>query len=375
MATLHELIAEVSPEELLGAIGELYHHVLGYVRSMALKCAVDLGIPDAVNRRGGAATLADIATDTGVHPSKLADLRRMMELLSTTGMIFDSSTAGDGGDVVYRLTTVGRFIAGPSNFSPVVQFAVSPLIVSSFFSLPGWFRSEPGASRSLFDMAHGCSMWEMASKNPAQNSVINNAMVVNCQTYLELVVAVQGHVFHGLSSLVDVGGGHGTSMEVISREFPHIKCSVLDLPHVISQAPAGNGKVQFIAGDMFKSIPPADAVVLKNILHDWSDDDCVKILQRCKEAIPARKDGGKVEAIQDMLLMFLNGKERDEQEWKMIFSAAGFSNDYKILPVLGPLSIIEIYPCNQCQRQLPGNSSGRPGSASATSTTDYRHRL
>uniref|UniRef100_A0A0D9ZGV1 O-methyltransferase C-terminal domain-containing protein n=1 Tax=Oryza glumipatula TaxID=40148 RepID=A0A0D9ZGV1_9ORYZ len=230
-------------------------------------------------------------------------------------------------------------------------------------------------------MAHGCSMWEMASKNPAQNSVINNAMVVNCQTYLELVVAVQGHVFNGLSSLVDVGGGHGTSMEVISREFPHIKCSVLDLPHVISQAPAGNGKVQFIAGDMFKSIPPADAVVLK------SDDDCVKILQRCKEAIPARKDGGKViilemvrglgprdskikdmEAIQDMLLMFLNGKERDEQEWKMIFSAAGFSNDYKILPVLGPLSIIEIYPCNQCQRQLPG-------SPSATSTTDYRHRL
>lgn len=127
--------------------------------------------------------------------------------------------------------------------------------------------------------------------------------------------------------------------------------------------------------------------LFQNILHDWSDDDCVKILQRCKEAIPARKDGGKViilemvrglgprdskikdmEAIQDMLLMFLNGKERDEQEWKMIFSAAGFSNDYKILPVLGPLSIIEIYPCNQCQRQLPG-------SPSATSTTDYRHRL
>lgn len=107
--------------------------------------------------------------------------------------------------------------------------------------------------------------------------------------------------------------------------------------------------------------------LFQNILHDWSDDDCVKILQRCKEAIPARKDGGKVEAIQDML-MFLNGKERDEQEWKMIFSAAGFSNDYKILPVLGPLSIIEIYPCNQCQRQLPG-------SPSATSTTDYRHRL
>jgi acetylserotonin O-methyltransferase, plant len=29
---------------------------------------------------------------------------------------------------------------------------------------------------------------------------------------------------------------------------------------------------------------------------------------------------------------------------KRFFSAAGFSNDYKIMPVLGPLTAIEIYP-------------------------------
>jgi hypothetical protein len=38
---------------------------------------------------------------------------------------------------------------------------------------------------------------------------------------------------------------------------------VLDLPHVVSQATANDGNMHFIAGDMFESIPPADAVLLK----------------------------------------------------------------------------------------------------------------
>ncbi|KAK1325042.1 Tabersonine 16-O-methyltransferase [Acorus calamus] len=37
---------------------------------------------------------------------------------------------------------------------------------------------------------------------------------------------------------------------------------------------------------MFERVPSADAVMLKWILHDWGDEDCVKILKRCKEAIP-----------------------------------------------------------------------------------------
>lgn len=97
-------------------------------------------------------------------------------------------------------------------------------------------------------------------------------------------------------------------------------------------------------------------------MHDWADEDCVKILERCKETIPARRDGGKViimemvrgsvqgesrihemEAIQNLFMISINGLERDEHGWKKIFSAAGFS-DYKIMPVFGPLSVMEIYP-------------------------------
>jgi hypothetical protein len=98
------------------------------------------------------------------------------------------------------------------------------------------------------------------------------------------------------------------------------------------------------------------------ILHDWGHDDCVKILRNCKKAIPPRDAGGKViimdivigagqsnvkhrevQALFDVYMMIINGIERDELEWKMMFSEAGFT-DYKIIPVLGVRSIIEVYP-------------------------------
>ena len=97
-------------------------------------------------------------------------------------------------------------------------------------------------------------------------------------------------------------------------------------------------------------------------MHDWGDEECVKILKNCKEAIPPRDEGGKVviidivigagqsekkrremQVVFDLFIMFINGIERDENQWKKIFFEAGF-RDYKITPVLGVRSIIEVYP-------------------------------
>jgi hypothetical protein len=98
------------------------------------------------------------------------------------------------------------------------------------------------------------------------------------------------------------------------------------------------------------------------ILHDWHDDECVKILKNCKQAIPPRDAGGKIiiidmvvgsepsdikhaetQVLFDLMMMNVNGVERDENEWKKIFFEAGFK-DYKIIPLLGVRSIIELYP-------------------------------
>nr|CAB3460981.1 unnamed protein product [Digitaria exilis] len=79
---------------------------------------------------------------------------------------------------------------------------------------------------------------------------------------MDFVVDKCGDVFQGISSLVDVAGGLGGATQVIAKAFPHVEGSVLDLSHVVAYAPTGT-EVKYIAGDMFESIPPANAVFLK----------------------------------------------------------------------------------------------------------------
>ena len=80
------LLAEVSPQDLLVSLSEIQTNLHGYIKSMALKCAVDLSIPEIIHRRGGAATLADIVADTKIHPAKVPDLQRVMEVLRASSL-------------------------------------------------------------------------------------------------------------------------------------------------------------------------------------------------------------------------------------------------------------------------------------------------
>ncbi|KAI3465690.1 hypothetical protein Pfo_022353 [Paulownia fortunei] len=100
------------------------------------------------------------------------------------------------------------------------------------------------------------------------------------------------------------------------------------------------------------------------IFHIWTDEESVKLLKKCKEAIiPSKNNGGKVIIVEmvvddhkedheatetklffDMLMMIeVTGKERTEEEWAKLFFAAGFTS-YKITPLLGLRSVIEIFP-------------------------------
>uniref|UniRef100_A0A0A9ACM2 O-methyltransferase C-terminal domain-containing protein n=1 Tax=Arundo donax TaxID=35708 RepID=A0A0A9ACM2_ARUDO len=119
--------------------------------------------------------------------------------------------------------------------------------------------------------------------------------------------------------------------------------------------------VEFVAGDMMEFIPPADVVLLKFVLHNWSDEDCVKILKRSREAISTREPKGKViiidavlgsqskktleaQLLLDLCMMVVTtGKQREEENWHRIFLDAGFTR-YKISPLIGSRSLIEVYP-------------------------------
>lgn len=95
--------------------------------------------------------------------------------------------------------------------------------------------------------------------------MFNKAMVGdNLLTITVFVHKCGTGVLDGLRSLVDVGSGTGATAKLIADEFPRIKCTVLDQPHVVAGREDQNVTgIEFVGGDMFLSIPKDDAVFLK----------------------------------------------------------------------------------------------------------------
>ncbi|XP_042462440.1 trans-resveratrol di-O-methyltransferase-like [Zingiber officinale] len=359
---------EVTMAELVRGHGHLWNIIFGYVNSMALKCAAELGIADEIHRHGQRLPLSVLLTKLSIPPSRADSFRRLMRLLVHSGL-FASSTARDEEEEAYALTPISASFLVTSkadNMSPFVLTILDPILVDPGHCLSRWFTSS-AEPPSAFDLFHGKSIFELTGNNPEFNVNYNLGLAADARFMAKLILKQCGNdVFRGLRSLVDVGGGTGVLAIAIADAFPQIKCAVFDLPHVVSSL-QGNPTVAAIAGNMFEFVPPADAVILKWILHDWNDEDCVRILKNCKKAIPAKEEGGKViiiemvtqleneedgsnhdETTKAQLLLDVYvravypGKERSEAEWKSIFMAAGFS-DYTISPISGLRSLIQLF--------------------------------
>jgi hypothetical protein len=113
----------------------------------------------------------------------------------------------------------------------------------------------------------------------------------------------------------------------------------------------------FVAADFFESVPcGGDAYLLSRVLHDWQDQDAVRILQRCRAAMPEHSRLLVVEAIMperardvpaairmDLLMLLLfSGRERTRAEFDLLLAASGFSLR-QVVPTGSPtgLAVIE----------------------------------
>ncbi|KAL5203232.1 hypothetical protein ABZP36_014184 [Zizania latifolia] len=249
---------------LLDAQLELYRNTFAVFKSMALKSAMDLRIADAIDHHGGAATLAQVVAELTLHPSKIPYLRRLMRTLAVYGVFTVQHPAvGTADEPVYTLTPLSRLLVGLSNLVPFTSMVLHPTIVIPFLGISKWFQNElPPDQCCIFKQTHGESFWELASHDTVFDALFNDAMVSDSNFIVDIFIKEHGEVFQGISSLVDVAGGLGAAAQAISKAFPEVKCSVLDLSHVVAKAPNGTA-VEYVAGDMFESIPPANVVFLK----------------------------------------------------------------------------------------------------------------
>ncbi|KAG8641342.1 probable O-methyltransferase 3 [Manihot esculenta] len=347
--------------ELLEAQAHVWNHIFNFINSMSLKCAVQLGIPDVIHRHGKPISLSQIISTLPVHPAKARCIPRLMRILVHSGFFARAKISeNDDEEEGYVLTNASQLLLkdNPLSVTPFLIAMLDPILTGPWHYMSTWFLND---DVTPFDTAHAKTFWEYCGHEPNLNNFFNKAMASDARLITRVLINECKGVFEGLKSLVDVGGGTGTVAIAIAKAFPDLDCTVFDLPHVVADL-EGTQNLEYIGGDMFEEIPPSDAILLKWILHSWNDEECVKILKRCKEAIKGRK-GGKLIIIDmivgshnrdddstetqlsfDMLMMVLvTGRERNEKEWAKLFSDAGFSY-HKINPVLGLRSIIEVYP-------------------------------
>lgn len=174
--------------------------------------------------------------------------------------------------------------------------------------------------------------------------------------------------------VMDLGGGHGELLAEVLRARPGLRGVLFDLEHAVEGAQAHlreagvAGRVAVTPGDFFVALPqPVDVVLLKSVLHDWNDDDAVRILQRARDALAPegrvlvieRVMPGQVEdlpahrttARSDLnMLVGLGGRERTIEDYDALLSSAGLSRR-RTLAAAAAFSVIEAHV------QTPGETT------------------
>ncbi|KFK29765.1 hypothetical protein AALP_AA7G176100 [Arabis alpina] len=210
-----------------------------------------------------------------------------------------------------------------------------------------------------FNSAHGMRFFEYIDLNKQFAGMFNQAMSESFIMIIKKILEVY-RGFEDVNTLVDIGGGLGTVLNLVTSKYPQIKGINFELGSVLACAPLYPG-VEPISGDMFIEVPKGDAILIKWILHVMTDDDCVKILQNCWKSLPEK---GKVIIVDivtpiepkkedpfsnivssmDMLMLTQcsGGKERSLSQFEALASASGFLN-CEIICVAYAYSVIEFY--------------------------------
>lgn len=194
---------------------------------------------------------------------------------------------------------------------------------------------------SGFEHAHGRPIYELLRDDAASRALFDGAMrsVASAATpeILELISEAKAEL------LVDVGGGDGSLLSEALRTFPDLRGVLFELPEVAElgatrlRADGVYDRCEVVSGDFFEGVPVGgDLYVLRTILHNWPDDEAVRILARSREAVkaggrvvvaenvvPAGNDPSRAKSLDLTMLVEQRGRERTEHEFRDLFQSAG----------------------------------------------------
>lgn len=188
----------------------------------------------------------------------------------------------------------------------------------------------------------GMEWWYYLNAHPKELELFGEAMKSNSLHSMQGVL--NSCDLSAAKKIVDVGGGFGHLAIALLGKYPHLRGVVLDVPDLIPIArqnmpPTLASRLEYVPGSMFESVPPADVYILKHIIHDWNDEECVRILRNCHRAMesngrlicvdavlpPMGDTSGAPSKLTDLAMMaFITGKERTRVQWERLYKESGF---------------------------------------------------
>lgn len=323
--------------------------IFGRWRSQILYCGVELGVFDALGETPR--TSDDVATDVETDPHALY---RLMRALAALGLLTEFPERR------FALSDAGRLLRSdhPESLRGITRLEEGPEHYAIWKHLPDMVRD---GNQNAFVREHGHMAFDYTAKSARYESVFNEAM----SSYSSMQTAwakeaLDSFDFSSISHLCDVGGGHGHMLCSFLAKHPHLEGTVMDLPSVVEDESAlwaerlgVSDRCTFVGGDMFQSVPKSDGYMLKMILHDWNDDECVDILTNIHRA---SAPGSRVFVVEHLvtgpdephfsklfdihMMCWGTGRERTVDEYNELLKRSGWKPE-RVWPSSGLVGVVE----------------------------------
>ena len=324
--------------------------ILGRWKSQILYTGVKLGIFESVDTTPKHASEISRELDLDASLSY-----RLLRALASIGFLNEK----DGQR--FSITPLGELVRKdhPQTLRGVILLEEGPEHYAIWKHLADMVKD---GKQDGFMREFGQRIFDYIPQNPEYREVFNYAMSSYSATHTKLVLeALKGYDFSTVKSLCDVGGGHGHLICNLLKEHPQLQGSVLELESTIknkellwAEKMGMADRCRYLAGDMFREVPRSDAYIMKMILHDWSDDECVKILSNIEQAAPA---GGRILIVEHVvpgpevphfsklfdihMMCALTGRERTEKEYAELLKKAGLQYAQTHYPPSRTIGVIE----------------------------------
>jgi O-methyltransferase domain len=311
-------------------LAEMRRLVTGFSLTIAISAVAELGLADHLVN--GPKSAAELARLCGVQEDFL---RRVLRYLASEGVF--EERPGD----LFALTERSHWLRSdvPGSLRPRATFAGSRYSWSAWGNLLQSLRSGTSAFRAAF----GEDIFDYLKHDDVAAATFNSFMAGQTAASVDAVLAA--YDFTGARELADIGGGRGALVAGVLKANPAMRGLLFDLPDVIATAgplvaQAGVAdRCKLVGGSFFESVPAgADLYVLKFILHDWTDEDCVRILENCRRAMASgalllivehvipEESGPHVARFMDINMMVMtSGRERTRREFERLLAPAGFA--------------------------------------------------